>query len=105
MSGSASSASSAAISVTIPTIAACGAASRITSVAAKHTRPPSVSSREVLPPAPSLVSIAASGSRETMSLNGLSTATLAAPMPPTTEIAMLCQFTTRSEPTAKAEER
>src|ERR1700722_3227078 len=38
VSGSASNANSAPISVTIPTIAAWGAASRITSVATKHTR-------------------------------------------------------------------
>ena len=105
VSGRASSASRAAIKVTIPAIAAWGAAIRITSVATKHSRPPSVNGMEVLPPAPSFVSMAAKGLRETMSLNGLRTATDAAPMPPITEMTMLCQLTTRSEPTAKADER
>ena len=49
--------------------------------------------------------IAASGWRETMSLKGLSTATEAASIPPTTATPTLCTETTRWEPTAKAEER
>ncbi len=40
-----------------------------------------------------------------MSRSGLSTATIAASMPPPAASATLCQLTTRCEPTAKASER
>jgi hypothetical protein len=106
-SGSGSNSSSAHVNVTIPTIAACGAASRTTTVAATQSSPASVSRRvaAALPVALSFGVIAASGSRERMSRSGLSTAMIAASIPPTTAITTLGVPTTRDEPTANAEER
>ncbi len=104
-SGIGKSSSSAAISVTMPMTASCGAASRIASVTPRQLSPPASSHLVVPPPEPSLGVIAANGSRETISRNGLNTATQAASIPPPTAIAKFCQVTTRSVPTAKAEER
>ena len=108
-SGSGSSSSSAATRKTIPRIASFGAASRIAVAPARHTSPASASlSRPTPPPSPAVRSpgaVTAGGRRERISRSGLSTATIAASMPPPTATTTLCALTTRSEPTAKAEER
>ena len=105
-SATGSTSSSAAISRTMPTIACLGAASRIAVAAARHSTPTSAVRMLARPAAePCFGVIAASGSRETMSRSGLSTATTAANMPPPAAIAMLCQPTTRCVPTANAEPR
>ncbi len=68
--------------------------------------------RELEQPTPPSVSavrspgaVTAGGRRERMSRSGLSTATMAASIPPPTATSTLCALTTRSEPTAKAEDR
>ena len=91
----------------MPGIAASGAASRTSVAAARQASP--ASARRVpiayLPLWRSTGLIAASGSRERMSGRGLSTATIAASIPPPTAIAMLCKLTIRCEPIGNASDR
>src|SRR6185437_2859860 len=101
------SSSSAATSRTMPGIAASGAASSKAVAAPRQARP---AKERRLPlegrvPVRSRGAIAASGSRARMSRSGLSTATIAASIPPPAAIATLCQVTTRWEPSANASER
>ncbi len=80
--GSGSNSNSDPISVTMPSTASCGASSRISTVTTSNATPSIGSQTRVAPPALSFSVIAASGSRERMSRSGLSTATVAASIPP-----------------------
>ena len=103
-SASGRSSSSAAARITIPTIAAEVAASRITVVAARHARPPDTIHRAAHRAERREGWCGSRRGREKIAeRNGASTPTSAASSPPPTAIAMLCQLTIRCGPDGKGE--